>query len=138
MMMTTRISYEHVDHALAVGDIYFNLMPQRWSYEPKEKFEYGGKKLVWAPDCIFAHGGTLYCAEVQRKALSREEWRKKWSIFNMYFDSAYNEAEYQEWSSKPGKVPQFIAITTQKHAAEGFAISKRELIVIKDITELKI
>lgn len=134
--MTTRISYEHVDHALAVGEIYFTLQPNLWSYEPKEKFEYGDKKMVWAPDCIFARKGTLYCVEVQRKPLSKDEWRKKWSVFNMYFDSAYTDAEYQTWSSKPGKVPQFIAITTQKHAAEGFSISKRELMVMESIEQL--
>lgn len=137
MTESTMMKYEHTDHTLAVAEIYFTLNPQHFMFEPKEKFEYGGKRLTWNPDCIFVHEKKVYVCEVQRKSLGTREWRSKWEAFNLYFESAFKEAAYQDWSDK-GKaiLPRFIAITDNKFAAEGFDIKQRELIVMESIEQL--
>lgn len=134
------MKYEHTDHTIAIGEIYFTLQPKLFMFEPVEKFNYPSvsKPLVFNPDCIFVHEKKVYVCEVQLKDRSKREWAAKWTIFNKFFEEerTYSQAEYQEWSTKGNILPRFIALTTNKFAAEGFNIPQRELMIIKDITEL--
>lgn len=135
---------EHIDHTLAVGDIYFELKPYQWMYEPVERFTFNGKDYTWNPDVVFAYVNPegkkkLYCAEVQRTPLSVKQWAAKWKIYNYFFEEAYERAKFQEWrSGKDPIAPNFICITTQKGAREGFDVNieGRELKIIDSITSL--
>lgn len=130
--------FEHIDHTLAIGDVYFTLQPLRWMFEHQEKFEHEKrpKPYVWEPDFIGQFGKKIYCGEVQLKSLSKKEWEDKWSIYNMFFESAYAGAVFQEWSNKETAIkPQFMVITSQKFAAEGFNIKGRELLVVNSANE---
>jgi hypothetical protein len=137
-MEAVRMKYEHVDHTLAIGDVYFTLQPSHFMFEPVERFSYPGsrKEPVFNPDCIFVHQRKVYVCEVQRKDRSKKEWMAKWDTFNKFFEEAFTQAEYQKWSNKGNILPQFVVITTNKYAAEGFNIPHRELKVISSITEL--
>jgi predicted transcriptional regulator len=136
MLNGTRMKYEHVDHTLAVGEVYFSLQPTHWMFEPIERFEYEGKGYTWAPDCIFVHNKKLYACEVQLTSLAAANWSKKWEIYNKYFAEAFKTGAFQEWANGKVVMPRFIAITTNKKAAEGFNIPQRELLVIKSIKEI--
>jgi hypothetical protein len=135
MQNGTRMNSNHTDHALAVGNIYFTLQPSHWLYEPIEKFEHNGKALTWSPDCIFAHNKKIYCCEVQLTDLSKAQYAKKWEIYNAYFQEAFKNGAFQDWSDKT-LFPRFICISRQKKATEGFSIPNRELIVIPNIADL--
>lgn len=132
-----RTKFEHVDHTLAIGDIYFTLKPEKFMFEPQTLFSYGGRDdLVFAPDCIFVHNKKLIVAEVQLSNLSEAGWKKKYSIYNKYFESAFKTHEYQSWSTT-GKIilPQFLCVSNQGNVC-GLNIPQRELQVIKDISQL--
>lgn len=135
MLQSSRMKYEHVDHTLAVGDVYFTLKPTHWMFEPIETFECGGKTHIWAPDCIFVHERKLYACEVQLSNLAAGSWAKKWDVFNKYFQSAYMSADFQKWTEGKILLPRFVAITTNKKAAEGFRVPQRELLIGRTIKE---
>lgn len=135
----TRMKYNHIDHSLAVGDIYFTLQPSHFMFEPIERYEHGGKKAAWAPDAVFVHGRKVYAAEVQLTPLSKKQWARKWSFYGQYFTGDhYKKASYQGWGRSGTIIPRFVAITTQKNAATGFEVKvnadgeviERKLIVV--------
>lgn len=145
MQNGSRMNCSHVDHALAVGEIYFTLKPFQWLYEPVEKFEHIGKGYVWNPDVLFAYvtpegKKKLYCAEVQRTPLSAKQWSEKWMVYNLFFQEAYKSAAFQEWRSGNDPIaPSFVCVTSQKKTSEGFDIPltpKRELKIISSIADL--
>jgi hypothetical protein len=123
------MKYDRTDHALAVGDIYFTLQPDKWMYEPTEDFSCG----VWAPDCIFVHNKKVWVVEVQRSPC---KWAKKWKVFNDYFKDEFKGATFQKWGSKGTILPQFAVLTHLPNAQDGFNIEGRELKVITDISQL--
>lgn len=136
-MNISRMRYKSIEHALAIGEVYFTLKPKQWLYEPVERFKIDKKEYVWSPDFIMGYGSKLYAGEVQLTALSEKRWANKWLTWNLYFKEAFKTAKFQQWSSS-GKVmmPNFVVITPNKKAAHGFNIPGRELKVISTITEL--
>lgn len=136
-MQISRTKFEHMDHTLAIGDVYFTLQTDRFLFEPKSLFSFGGRDdLVFEPDFIMVHNKKLWVGEVQLSALSEKGWKKKYSIYNMYFQEAFKKAPFQQWSTT-GKLilPQFVCISNQANVT-GLDIAGRELRVIKDINEL--
>lgn len=134
MQNGTRMKYEHTEHTLAIGDIYFTLQPTHFMFEPVEHFEYHGKNYVFAPDCVFVHGKKVYVAEVQCTPLSEKQWKAKYSIYNSFFIEAFKKAKFQAWSDKV-ILPQFVAVSSQGNVT-GLDVTGRELKVISNITEL--
>lgn len=132
------MTYNRINHALAVGEIYFTLQPTKWMYEPKESFEYGGQNYVLAPDFIMGFNGKLYAGELQLEPLSAKRWAKKWEPWNLFFSTKplFSKAQYQSLVKKPPSLPRFIAITKQSKASEGFNIPQRELITASTPVEL--
>lgn len=122
-------------HALAVGNLYFTLRPNRWMYEPREPFEHLGQQYEWRPDCIFVHQRKLYACEVQRSLPpGRKPWERKWRIYNMYFNHGYyRTASFQEWS-KSTIAPEILVISKQspETVISGFGVHGRELIFARE------
>lgn len=123
-----------VSHALTLINLYFQIKPKHWLYEPVERFEHFGKEYAWAPDCIFSYQKKVYVCEVQRTRLTQKRWEKKWHAFNLYFNKDhFHSAAFQKWS-KTTILPQFLVITSQQPeiVKNGFEIKDRELIVCRE------
>ncbi|KIL35880.1 hypothetical protein SD71_10855 [Cohnella kolymensis] len=123
-----------LDHALSVIDLYFNLKPKYWLYEPVERFEHLGKPYVWNPDCVFVYQKKVYVCELQRTKLTAKRWAGKWKAYNLYFSRNYfHSAAFQTWSPKI-ILPQFLCISSQSPdiVRNGFSITGRDLIVCRE------
>jgi hypothetical protein len=130
---TQTIKFEHIEHALAIADIYVSLSPSHFLYEPVEVYEHVLKTYKWAPDFVYVHDRKLYAGEVQLTPLSERKWAKKWLAYNLYFSSThYQSAKYQEWSSKGNLIPNIVVYTNQREdtVRNGYDVPKRELIVL--------
>lgn len=129
--------WSSLEHALAIADIYFEVNPKHWIYECKEEFKHDDKRYVWTPDIVTAFNGKLYAIEVQLSNMSAKSWVRKWKAWNLYFKDAFKTAQYQQWSPS-GKImlPNFVVVTKNKKAAEGFNIQQRELTIVDSISSL--
>lgn len=127
----------NLDHALAVGQLYFSERPKYWAYEPREAFEHDGRKLEWRPDCLLSYNGKLYAVEVQRSyPPGKSPWAKKWAIYGAYFNGGhFRTAQFQQWAKNPPLLPNFLVVTNQnpQTVTQGFEIAGRELLVVKNL-----
>lgn len=138
MMNGSRQKCEHIDHALAVADIYFTLKPFQWLYEPVQRFTVNGIPYVWNPDCICAYltkegKKKLAVFEVQRTPLSERQWKSKLSIYNLYFQEAYKTAAFQQWHSRSEPIIPHVVVLSNQGNVTGL---DRDFKTITTITEL--
>jgi hypothetical protein len=132
-MESPTMRYSHIEHALAIAEVYCDLQPSHFLFEPVERFEYANKTYTWAPDFVYVSNRKLYAGEVQLTPLSEKKWAKKWMIYNLYFSGThYRMSAYQKWSSKGNLIPNIIVFTNQRTdtVKSGFDIPKRELIIM--------
>jgi hypothetical protein len=123
---------KNYDHHLAIAGIYFGMLPDHFLFEPQEDFKHVGADYVWNPDCIFVHQKKVYVAEIQLTPISSARWKKKWNIFNLYFDNKYfHNAQFQKWANGKIILPQFLCFTNQNPeiVKQGFEVSGRDLIL---------
>jgi hypothetical protein len=137
-------TYKSLHHALAVGDVYFALEPERWIYEPKEKFTDGIQEYVWAPDFVCAYHGKLICGEVQLEPLTKKRWEAKWKAWNLFFEKEeyVGAAQFQAWRKKSKTImpSTYVVITGQREESvqTGFHHPhNKQLLVVKDAAELR-
>lgn len=127
------MKFEHLEHALAIANLYITLNPSHFLYEPIETFDHALKTYKWAPDFTYVHVRKLYAGEIQLTPISEKKWARKWLPYNLYFSGTHHHsAKYQAWSNKGNLIPNIIVYTNQKPETvrSGFAVPGRELIIL--------